>query len=72
MGIDADQVADDLIVKGGVPKGAIIETYDDHRIAMSFGVTGLVVDGVQINNPNTVAKSFPNFFEELKKFSDND
>ena len=72
MEIDAEQIDDDLIVKGGIPKGATIETYDDHRIAMSFGVTGLVVDGVQIKNPKTVAKSFPNFFEELKKFSDSD
>ena len=70
MGIEANQAGNDLIVIGGNPKGAIIETYDDHRIAMSFGVTGLVVDDVQIKNPNTVAKSFPNFFTELNKFSE--
>jgi len=70
MNIEAKQTGEDLIVIGGDPKGAIIETYDDHRIAMSFGVTGLVVDDVQIKNPVTVAKSFPNFFTELSKFSE--
>ncbi len=70
MGIEAKQIGNDLIVIGGKPKGAIIETYDDHRIAMSFGVAGLVIENIQIKNPNTVAKSFPNFFTELNKFSE--
>ncbi len=45
--------------------GATIETYDDHRMAMSFAVAGLRVDGVVIRDPDCVAKTFPNFWAEL-------
>ena len=46
-------------------RGARIETYDDHRVAMAFAVAGLVVPGVRIANPACVAKSFPGFWEAL-------
>jgi 3-phosphoshikimate 1-carboxyvinyltransferase len=68
MGIDATCTANALVVKGGKPKGAIIETYNDHRIAMSFAIAGLNVSGVCIRNEGCVDKSFPTFwqvFEEL-------
>ncbi len=68
MGIDVKIIENDLIIKGGFPKGAIIETYNDHRIAMSFAVAGLKLRNIQIINPSTVEKSFPNFFSELSKF----
>ena len=42
--------------------GAEIETYDDHRMAMSFAVAGLRVPGVTINDPGCVAKTFPDFW----------
>jgi 3-phosphoshikimate 1-carboxyvinyltransferase len=63
MGIDAHSSTDALRVTGGVPHGAEIETYDDHRIAMCFAVAGLRVAGMRIKNPGCVAKSFPNFWE---------
>ncbi|MFH1748403.1 MAG: 3-phosphoshikimate 1-carboxyvinyltransferase [Planctomycetota bacterium] len=44
---------------------AEIETYDDHRMAMSFTLAGLVTEGVVIKNAGCVSKSFPNFFEVL-------
>ncbi|MBI4549268.1 MAG: 3-phosphoshikimate 1-carboxyvinyltransferase [Ignavibacteriae bacterium] len=47
--------------------GATIETYNDHRIAMSFAIAGLQVEGISIKNPGCVAKSFPNFWEEFEK-----
>ena len=68
MGIDTECSANALVVKGGKPKGAIIETYNDHRIAMSFAIAGLNVPGVCIRNESCVEKSFPAFwqvFEEL-------
>ncbi len=46
--------------------GGTIETYKDHRIAMSFAVAGLRVPGIEILNPSCVKKSFPNFWEEFK------
>jgi 3-phosphoshikimate 1-carboxyvinyltransferase len=50
-------------------RAAEIETYDDHRIAMSFAVAGLALDGMRIRNPGCVAKSFPGFWTELEKFN---
>lgn len=44
---------------------AAIETYDDHRIAMSFAIAGLKLAGVRIRNPGCVAKTFPDFFARL-------
>lgn len=47
--------------------GASIATYDDHRMAMSFALAGLRVPGVVIENPGCVAKTYPDFFEDLAK-----
>jgi 3-phosphoshikimate 1-carboxyvinyltransferase len=44
---------------------ARIQTYDDHRIAMSFAVAGLRAPGIVIENPGCVAKTFPEFFDRL-------
>jgi 3-phosphoshikimate 1-carboxyvinyltransferase len=44
---------------------AVIQTYDDHRMAMSFSLIGLRVDGVTIENPACVSKTFPNYFDVL-------
>lgn len=44
---------------------ASIDTYDDHRMAMSFAIAGLVVDGVVIRDAGCVSKSFPDFFDVL-------
>lgn len=44
---------------------AEIETYDDHRMAMSFAVAGLATEGVTIKNAGCVSKSFPGFFDVL-------
>ena len=62
MGVDATADKDRLRVTGGIPHGADIQTYDDHRIAMSFAMAGLVTPGVRILDPNCVEKSFPNFW----------
>jgi 3-phosphoshikimate 1-carboxyvinyltransferase len=63
LGIEARETADGLVIRGGDPKGAVIQTYNDHRIAMSFAVAGLQTPGVSIEDPECVAKSFPNFWE---------
>ncbi|MBF0120922.1 MAG: 3-phosphoshikimate 1-carboxyvinyltransferase [Desulfobacterales bacterium] len=67
MGIEAYATDNDLIVKGGKPKGCEIETYADHRIAMSFAMAGLSVPEVKILDEKCVAKSFPNFWDVFKK-----
>jgi 3-phosphoshikimate 1-carboxyvinyltransferase len=45
---------------------AVIQTYNDHRMAMAFALVGLRVPGVTIENPACVSKSFPSFFEVLE------
>jgi 3-phosphoshikimate 1-carboxyvinyltransferase len=46
-------------------RGAVIETYNDHRIAMCFAILGLKIPGIKIKNPSCVKKTFPNFFQKL-------
>ena len=67
MGVDARTTENSLVITGGQPRGAEIQTYDDHRIAMSFAVAGLKVPGVTITDPGCVAKSFPNFWEVFER-----
>ena len=59
---------DGLRITPGRPVPAVIDTYNDHRIAMSFAVAGLKIDGMKITNPGCVGKSFPGFWNELEKF----
>lgn len=66
-GVEARELADGFaVVPPPVPVGARVRTYDDHRIAMAFSVLGLVVPGMQIENPGCVAKTFPGFYETLE------
>jgi 3-phosphoshikimate 1-carboxyvinyltransferase len=51
---------------------ASIQTYNDHRMAMAFSLIGLRFDGVTIENPACVSKTFPNFFEVLKTLRNTD
>ena len=63
MGISAHSSGENLCIQGGHPKAAEIETYNDHRIAMSFAVAGLRAPGTGIRNPSCVEKSFPEFWQ---------
>jgi 3-phosphoshikimate 1-carboxyvinyltransferase len=67
MGVTAEETEDGLRIVGGSPHGAEIDTYQDHRIAMSFAVAGLKTPGVVIRDPDCVAKSFPDFWEYFEE-----
>jgi len=67
MGVKVEEGRDWLGVEGGEMHGAQIETYDDHRLAMSFAIAGLAVPGVKIKGEDCVHKSFPGFWDTLKK-----
>jgi 3-phosphoshikimate 1-carboxyvinyltransferase len=67
MGVQIEEGEDWLEIEGGKPHGAEIETYDDHRMAMSFAVAGLAVPGIRIKGERCVDKSFPGFWETLQK-----
>jgi 3-phosphoshikimate 1-carboxyvinyltransferase len=72
MGIAARETADGLVITGGCPRGAAIDTYNDHRLAMSFAVAGLKAPGTVIKDPGVVAKSFPEFWQFLDKLYPDD
>lgn len=66
MGIKSESPDEDtLIVYGGNPLPATIDTYGDHRMAMSFAVAGSVLKGMKINNPQVVQKTFPGYWDAL-------
>jgi 3-phosphoshikimate 1-carboxyvinyltransferase len=64
-GVDARETPDGFVVQPGLPHAARIETYDDHRLAMSFALIGLRVPGIDIADPDCVAKTFPGYFDAL-------
>jgi len=68
MNADITATDDGMIINGGLPLiGTIIDSEDDHRIAMTFAIAGLVADGtVEILKSECVAISYPNFYEELE------
>jgi 3-phosphoshikimate 1-carboxyvinyltransferase len=66
-GIEAKEMPEGLVIQGGKMRPAKIETYNDHRIAMSFAIAGLVVQGMEIGDKKCVDKSFPAFWKELEK-----
>jgi 3-phosphoshikimate 1-carboxyvinyltransferase len=53
------------IVPTDLLSGARLDTHHDHRLAMSFGLLGLVVDGIEVADPAVVSKSWPDFWEAL-------
>lgn len=68
IGANVEEQEDAMIIhgEGGAGlKGAVIETYEDHRMAMSMAVAGLRVPGVQITGEKCVAKSFPDFWQRF-------
>ncbi len=62
IGIEASCSDTGMKIRGGYPKGAQIDTYGDHRMAMSFALAGLKVPGIVIKDEKCVEKSFPNFW----------
>jgi 3-phosphoshikimate 1-carboxyvinyltransferase len=68
MGAEVEEFDDGLRVAGPTRlRGAKIEPHGDHRIAMAFSVAGLLADGeTEINEPECVGVSFPEFFELLE------
>jgi 3-phosphoshikimate 1-carboxyvinyltransferase len=69
LGIRAEEESDGFVVHPGTPQAGRVETYDDHRMAMSFSVLGLGAHGIDILNPGCVSKTFPDYFAELEKLT---
>ncbi len=67
VGVGVKEYEDGLEIHPAPPHAAQISTYNDHRMAMSFAILGLRTKGIKIENPQCVDKTFPDFFEILKK-----
>ncbi|HXY33817.1 MAG TPA: 3-phosphoshikimate 1-carboxyvinyltransferase [Planctomycetaceae bacterium] len=69
LGIDAEECDDGLTIRPPADvrhfRPTVVETYDDHRMAMSFSLLGLRVPGIRIANPACVRKTYPAFFDDL-------
>ena len=66
LGVQVEEHEDGMIIYPTLNlQPATIQTYNDHRMAMSFALIGLRFDGVTIENPSCVSKTFPNYFEVL-------
>lgn len=69
LGQDVEEFEDGMTITPRPILPAQIDTYDDHRMAMSFGVTGLRAPGVRILDPGCTAKTFPDYFDRLLEIS---
>lgn len=69
IGVGVQEFADGLTIVPGRLRGAIIDTYQDHRMAMSLALVGLRVPGIVIRDPHCVIKTYPNFFADLERCS---
>eukprot|EP01125_Pyxidicula_operculata_P015299 TRINITY_DN5179_c0_g1_i1.p1 TRINITY_DN5179_c0_g1~~TRINITY_DN5179_c0_g1_i1.p1 ORF type:complete len:1253 (-),score=298.49 TRINITY_DN5179_c0_g1_i1:61-3783(-) len=72
LGVNASELPDGIQIVGlggdlSSLKGAVIECYKDHRIAMSFAVLGLRVPGIVISDKECVNKTYPEFWNDLEK-----
>jgi 3-phosphoshikimate 1-carboxyvinyltransferase len=65
LGVPTHQTPSSIRIIPKTPRPALVRTYGDHRMAMAFAVTGLVVPGIEIQDPGCVTKTFPDFFIRL-------
>lgn len=65
LGAAVDELDDGLRITPGDVRPAVIDTYNDHRMAMSLSLVGLNTPGIVINNPECTAKTYPDFFQDL-------
>jgi 3-phosphoshikimate 1-carboxyvinyltransferase len=67
LGAEVEERADGLTITPRPLKGCAVDTYNDHRMAMSLALVGLKVPGVVIRNPGCVAKTYPGFWQDLER-----
>jgi len=67
FGAAVEERADGLTITPGPLRGAAVDTYNDHRMAMSLALVGLKVPAVVVRDPGCVAKTYPGFWGDLEK-----
>jgi 3-phosphoshikimate 1-carboxyvinyltransferase len=71
LGADVEEFEDGMTITPSKYHGDIIETYDDHRMAMSFAIAGLRIPDVVISDPECCNKTYPNFLADLTALINN-
>ena len=66
IGQRVDEHPDGLTIHPRPVRPATIQTYDDHRMAMSFALLGLKAPGIRIAHPECTAKTYPGFWQDLE------
>ncbi|MCY3858008.1 MAG: 3-phosphoshikimate 1-carboxyvinyltransferase [Gammaproteobacteria bacterium] len=66
-GIQVEEGSDFLKIWPGIPKPTVFDTYDDHRMAMSFAVLASKTDGCRINDPLCVNKTYTDFWYDMSR-----
>ena len=70
LGISCREEREAITIYPGQPAAGLVETYDDHRVAMAFSLIGLRTEGIVIHDPDCCKKTFENYFELLDKLLD--
>jgi len=66
MGVKVSEEEDKLTIVGSKLRGAVIDSHNDHRIAMAFSILGILAGNTTINNAECVNKTFPQFWDILR------
>jgi len=69
-GIKVEHTDDSISIYPGELTPGVVDTYDDHRMAMAFSLMGLRSEGIIIDNPECVNKTFPDYFKALDSLCD--
>jgi 3-phosphoshikimate 1-carboxyvinyltransferase len=68
LGAQIDEHADGFTVTPVALRGASLATHEDHRLAMAFAIAKLRIRGIEVNNPEVVSKSWPDYFKVFDNF----
>lgn len=71
LGVQCEEEDAAITIYPGMPQAGVVETYEDHRMAMAFSLIGLMVEGIVIDNPMCCRKTFENYFEILEELCTN-
>lgn len=68
LGIEAQELPDGLIVRGGKPKGAVVHSHGDHRLAMALAVAGLGAEGATVvEGAEAIDVTYPTFVADMQR-----
>jgi 3-phosphoshikimate 1-carboxyvinyltransferase len=65
-GIKVTEQKDRLTIRGGSPQPAVIDSYNDHRIAMAFSLLGAAAGGITIQGAECVSKTYPDYWNVIR------